>query len=403
MKKLSNSKIKKSTNIYLFLIIISLIILPGNMNYLHHGYLSGFMVQNWSISYDTGFVLRGLPGTVMSYLFNPISSKEVMYAVYLMLISYITMIFITAKSLYKLNKDNSSLVFILFLLVQPSVLQRWISSAVIGRLDSMLIVLFITIIIIALKSKRSLIKYIFINLVTAIAILSHEGFAVFFVPTILAVVIITENKILKPLLIYLLPSAAIWLLTIVFGGADVPLEQFMLMLNNNAVTNEIYPFEPSQIKMVYYMSLAEKNKFTFNYYNSTRVAHIILTFILLSPSIICFIGYWRKILKSANDKRHKYMLVFLAIATLSPLFAMFFAIDTYRWIGMALFNSAAVLVILFIFNETYRNAIIGYTKLNTLKLVFAITLALLLGYFTVFTPYPVIEQYFPAVYNFFFS
>ncbi len=398
---MSNNKLKLKKSIFLMLIILALLIIPGNMSYLNHGYLSGFMVQNWSISYDTGFVLRGLPGTVMSALFNPISSKEVMYAVYVMIAAYVSFIFISIRKLYQLNNEKSNLVFILFLLVQPSVLQRWISSSVIGRLDSLLAVLFLSVIFIVLKSKRTYLKYALANLLTIIAILSHEGFAVFFVPTIFATILIKERKILKPALAYLAPSFAVWILTVIFGGADVPQEQFMMMLKNNAVTNPIYPFEPDKVKMIYYMTLGEKIKFTLNYYNNTKIAHIILTFILMSPSIICFVGYWRSIIKCTEDKKQKHMLLFLSLAALSPLISMVFAIDTYRWIGWAMFNSSAALAILFFMSENYRKAIISYTKSNTLKLVFATTLALLLGYFTVFSPYPIIVKYFPAIYQFF--
>jgi hypothetical protein len=45
---------------------------------------------------------------------------------------------------------------------------------------------------------------------TIIAILSHEGFAVFFVPTIFAVLLITEKKFVKPVVAYVVPSLAFY-------------------------------------------------------------------------------------------------------------------------------------------------------------------------------------------------
>lgn len=255
----------------------------------------------------------------------------------------------------------------------------------------------------SIKSKRVALKYIFINLLTIIAILSHEGFAVFFVPMIFAVLLITEKKLIRPAGAYLLPSFTVWLFTVLFGAADVPLEQFMQMLNSNAVTSGIYPFDPSQVNMVYYMTIAEKVSFTFEYYNNTKIAQIILTFLLLSPSIICMAGYWRMLIKNSKSPKEKHRLIFFALAALSPLISMVFAIDTYRWIGWALFNSSAALIIMFYLDESYRNIIIAYTKKNTVIIIFAIVVALLLGYFTVFSPYPIIEDYFPALYSFFFG
>jgi hypothetical protein len=190
---------------------------------------------------------------------------------------------------------------------------------------------------------------------------------------------------------------------VLFGAADVPIEQFMQMLNSTAVTGDIYPFDPFQVNMVYYMSITEKIRFTFDYYSNTKIAQIILTFLFLSPSILCMSGFWRLLIKNSGNKKEKYRFLFFAIAALSPLISIVFAIDTYRWIGWALFNSSAALIILFYLDESYRNIMIAYTKKNMAKIVFAIVTALLLGYFTVFSPYPIIEDYFPAVYSFFFG
>lgn len=400
---MTNNKLKKTEILFLAAIILILLIVPGDLNFLHHGYLSGFMMQNWSVSYDTGFILRGLPGTIMGFFIQPISSIEVMIVNYVLLAAYIAFIFIAAKSVYKTKKSIHTLLFLLFILVQPPILQRWITSSTIGRLDALLAVTFIAIIIILLKSKKLYLKYLLANLITIFSLLCHEGFAIFFVPFIFIVFLFQDKKIWRAMVAYLVPSVAAWFLIVSFGQADVPAYEFMEMLNQNAITNGIYPFEQIKIEMVYYSNTLEKVRFAFNHYNETILAKVIITFALLSPSLYCFVSYWRKLFLSGENKKEKTLILMLLIASFTPLVASIFAIDIYRWIGWTLFNLSAGLVILYHLKEGYRQIIIEHTAKKTLAIIFALVTALVLGGFTVFSSYPIVEKYFPIVYAFFFG
>jgi len=400
---MTNNKLKKTEILFLAAIILILLIVPGDLNFLHHGYLSGFMMQNWSVSYDTGFILRGLPGTIMGFFIQPISSIEVMIVNYVLLAFYIAFIFIAAKSVYRAKKSIHTLLFLLFILVQPPILQRWITSSTIGRLDALLAVTFISIIIILLKSKKLYLKYLLANLITTFSLLCHEGFAIFFVPFIFIVFLFQDKKIWRAMVAYLVPSVAAWFLIVSFGQADVPAYEFMEMLNQNAITNGIYPFEQIKIEMVYYSNTLEKVRFAFNHYNETILAKVIITFALLSPSLYCFASYWRKLFLSGENKKEKTLILMLLIASFTPLVASIFAIDIYRWIGWTLFNLSAGLVILYHLKEKYRQIIIEHTAKKTLAIIFASVTALVLGGFTVFSSYPIVEKYFPIVYAFFFG
>ena len=397
------NKLKSRTIIFICAAMLLLIVIPGDMNYFNPGYLSGFLMQNWSISYDTGFVLRGLPGSVLSLVSSPITPQTVMIANVIFMLIYLSFLFIAAKSLIKHDSSAQSVLFLLFLMAQPPVLQRWVSSSTLGRLDTLMAAVFVSIVFIIINSRKLYLKYILTNILTIIALLSHEGFAVFFVPSVFALFLFYDEKPWRTAVFYLAPSAVAWVLITAFGGADVPVGEFMAALNERAVVNGNYPFEQYKIESVYYMGIKEKISYTFAYYNETIVAKVIITFGLLSPSLYCLGGYIKSAIKNAESKKEKVLIHIYTLAALTPFFALIFATDTYRWIGWSLFNLTAVVAVLYIMNDKYRAAMQEFTKKKVFIISFAFIATLLLSYFTVFSSYPIVEKYFPALYSFFFG
>lgn len=383
---------KKKYSAILIILILIIVIIPGDLNYLKSNNLSGFMIQNWSMNYDSGFIFRGLIGTILSLFTRPITPNLIMIITYVMIGLYILAVYLYSNSLYEIKKNDITLLFLLFILVQPSVLQKLITSSTVGRLDVIMTLLFLVMFLLP-KLKRNLIKYTIAVLISALALLIHEGFFVFFVPTIFVMFLIFEEKIWRSICYYLLPVVLIWLCIVLTGQADIPLQALFEQLNSNAIANYGRDFNHGNLQMIYYMNIKEKIEFTLNFYDKTKLFKIALTFIVLSPSLYCLIRYYIALFNNTKDKKKKVILVLFYIATISPLGALLFGIDTYRWIGIALFNNCTALAILFYYDSVYRETIYEITEKIKHSLIVAIVLALLSGVFSVFNSYPFIEKY----------
>lgn len=383
---------RKKYSAILIILILIIVIIPGDLNYLNSKNLSGFMIQNWSMNYNSGFIFRGLIGTMLSLFGSPITPNLIMVITYVMIGLYILAVYLYSNSLYKIKKNDITLLFLLFILVQPSVLQKLITSSTAGRLDVIMTLLFLVILLLP-KLKKQLIKYTIAVLISTLALLIHEGFFVFFVPTIFVMFLMFEDKVWRSICYYLLPVILIWLGIVLTGQADIPLEALFEQLNNNAIANYGRDFNHGNLQMIYYMNIKEKIEFTLNFYDKTKLLKIALTFIVLSPSLYCLIRYYIVLFNNTTDKKKKVILILFYIASISPLGALFFGIDTYRWIGIALFNKCTALAILFYYDNVYREVISEMTNKIKHSLIIAIVLALLSGVFSVFYSYPFIEKY----------
>lgn len=244
-----------------------------------------------------------------------------------------------------------------------------------------------------LKFKNNVSKYIFINLISIIALLFHEGFAIFFVPTIFALLLFMEKKKYYAFTYYLLPIFSIWLIIITNGKADISIEKFNEILLSSAITNLGKDFSIDTIETIYYMTISEKIRFTLNFYSPLKLIKLFITLIVLSPALLCLGNYYLKIFLGYKDRKNKATIIILYLLTLSPLLALLFGIDTYRWIGWALFNNAIVIAILFYFNHHCRQIIHDETFKKRYFIAISIIITLLSGVFSVFYTYPFVERY----------
>jgi hypothetical protein len=383
---------KKKHSIILIALILIIVFIPGDLKHLNSKNLSGFMIQNWSINYDSGFVFRGFIGTILTSIVKPITPNLIMAILYVLIGTYIVIIYLYSNALYQKHKKDITLLFLIFLLAQPSVLQKLITTSTIGRLDIILALLFLLILLVY-KIKNNYIKYSIVAILSILGLLIHEGFMVFFVPTIFLFLLLFDDKKWRPVCCYFAPLVVAWLLIVFNGKADILIEELLSLLTTNAIPNYGRDFNEYNLKLVYYMDIREKIAFTINFYDKTKIFKLLLTFIVLSPSLYCLIRYYISLFKNVIEKKQKLILVILYFATLSPLAALLFGIDTYRWVGMALFNNCAVLAILFYYNDKYREVIIETTNKIKHSLIIAIVVSLVSGVFSVFYSYPFIEKY----------
>ena len=203
-----------------FFIILIVLGIPLNL-YKNSSYDNYWTVGEWLISYAGGFVRRGLPGE----LIHIISENFGISPIFLVwLICIFSIIFLAIIILYFGNKYFETS----FLLSQIIILAP-ISEDFFIRKDTFLVLLFGLSLFTLQKTFEGFLKkyncIIIINILAIIAILSHESFGIWGLPSITLILFIFErsqgNNLLKSFLfpiLSLFPTAITFLLCWYFKG-----------------------------------------------------------------------------------------------------------------------------------------------------------------------------------------
>lgn len=206
-----------------FLLSIIFIGILGNL-VINNSYLSGWTIGEWLISYSGGFVRRGISGTILfqiSYYLN-IEPKLIIY--FICIIAYASFIFIIWKICR--NKFNKSF------LLSPLILSGPIIGNYLLRKDIFLICIFglnLFLLDFLFKQKRKYLRisFIFTNILSIFAILTHEAYFFIALPILFAILFfefenLNKLDIRKKILFYFLlisPTISCFLLTIIFKGS----------------------------------------------------------------------------------------------------------------------------------------------------------------------------------------
>ena len=143
-----------------------------------------WQITEWLINYQGGFVRRGLPGELIFRLSPIIGVGANVTAVILSLLIFFTIFAL----LYVRVRNYFSVAFLL----SPVVLGSAAYQNFIVRKDGLGVLCLILCLLASKKIKSSKFKFITLNLISSIAIVSHESFIFFGIPAIL--IINTEVK-----------------------------------------------------------------------------------------------------------------------------------------------------------------------------------------------------------------
>ena len=218
LHKFSNLKITMEN----FLITLIILGIPLNL-YKNRFYDNSWTVGEWLISYAGGFIRRGLPGQVIFYLssnfdINPIYLTWLIsgFSIFFLLILIKTLCWGTFQKPFLL----SSLI-----LMGP------VSEDYLIRKDVFLVLLYgaclITFRKLYFNKINTFLAFILINLFSIIALLSHEGYGIWALPSIFLLIFFYIKKYLisnlKTLLISLVlisPSILSFICCIIFKGNE---------------------------------------------------------------------------------------------------------------------------------------------------------------------------------------
>ena len=321
---------------YITLIIFGI---PLNL-YKNRFYDNSWTIGEWLISYGGGFVRRGLVGEIIYYL----SSKFFISPILIVwLISFISLLLLIILVLnFCKNYFEKSFLLSQIIILAP------ISGDYFVRKDSFLILLY-GLCLLAFKGYYvkdiSKITCIFlVNIFSIVAILSHESFGIWGLPSLFLIIYLFERlekknifkSILFSILIFI-PSIISFILCWIFKGN---LDQSILIHNSWQSLKDILPTLGALNLSNPSGAIAAIGWGTSQVYTNTLLSQFNL-FIFWHPgawllTIFCvirlFIGKYKNIYQSSKR--------FVVCSQLIAFLPMFLFVDIGRWIFMWITSSA---------------------------------------------------------------
>ena len=331
-----------------FFIILIVLGIPLNL-YKNSSYDNYWTVGEWLISYAGGFVRRGLPGELIHIISENFGISPI-FLVWLMCI--FSIIFLAIIILYFGNKYFETS----FLLSQIIILAP-ISEDFFIRKDIFIVLLFgLTLFTFQKTFEGFLNKYnciIIINILSIIAILSHESFGIWALPSITLILFIYERSQSKNLLnsflfpiFSLLPTVITFLLCWHFKGNS---EQALIIHQSWQSLSDILPSKdllsaPKPEGAIAAIGWGTSQVFTstlLKQFNLLIFWHPGMWLITIYLVMKLFIGY-----KKDKYQEAKRAVLCLQLITFIP---MFMFVDIGRWIFM--WMSSSVLLFGFFVNQ----------------------------------------------------
>ena len=335
---------------YLEIFFIFLIILGIPLNlYKNRFYDNSWTVGEWLISYAGGFVRRGLPGELIHFISNKYSFSPILLV---WLFSVGALLSLAALLLYFCkNSFDKSLLLSQLIILAP------ISEDYLVRKDTLLVLLYgLCLLILKFLHEgriRKISCFLSINLFAILAILSHESFGIWALPSLIVILYLFERsnkknriKSLFLALFCFIPAITSFLLCWVFKG---DINQSQNIHQSWQTLSHILPSKGSLQAFVPSGAIAAIGYESSRVYSSTLISQFNLSvfwhpgmwLLTIFLTMRLFIG----INKKPNQEAKRFVLCYQLIAFLP----MFLFVDIGRWIFMWLSSSA----LLFSFLENF--------------------------------------------------
>ena len=320
---------------------VTLIVFGIPLNFYKNRFYDNYWtIGEWLISYAGGFVRRGLPGQIIYYFSNHLAISPI---VLIWIISFSALI-----SLAILLINFCKNLFEKSFLLSQLVLLGPVSEDYFIRKDSFLVLLYgLSLLTLKAAKQQKLSKFtsaIFINIFSIIAILSHESYGIWGLPSLIIIFYLFERSTEKNFfqsclssILYLTPTFTSFIFCWIFKGNK---DQALIIHQSWQGLKEILPSlgalnlnQPDGAiaaigwgtSQVYTSSLLSK----FNLLIFWHPGMWLLTIFIV---IKLFIGK-----KSDPHQKSKRVIICLQLISFLP---MFLFVDIGRWIFMWLSSSA---------------------------------------------------------------
>lgn len=168
--------------IFIYLYIRMIIVLPGRFTPFNESF--------YALNYSYGFIRRGFIGTIFNIIFNGnvvnVNAHHFVLFFNLLLIVLVSILF---GKIIRAFKDKKVIISIITLyLFMPFCVSYLFHKQNFGRQDLYLYIITITQILLIFKNP-SLIKYIFVAILSFIQIAIHEGYAMYVFPILFIILV----------------------------------------------------------------------------------------------------------------------------------------------------------------------------------------------------------------------
>ena len=205
----------------------------------------------WLISYSGGFIRRGLPGQVIFYLSSNLKINPILLT-WLISVSSILFLFILVR-IFSWGSFEKPFLLSSLILLGP------VSEDYLVRKDVFLVLLYgiclLTLKQLYLKKISTALSILLINLFSIIALLSHEGYGIWALPSLFLLIffyirkfLINNLKSLFISFILITPSILIFISCIIFkGNKDSAIaihnswKEFKDVMPSTGLLNSVYP------------------------------------------------------------------------------------------------------------------------------------------------------------------
>ena len=373
-----------------FLITLIVLGIPLNL-YKNRLYDNSWTVGEWLISYEGGFIRRGLPGQVIFYLSSNLNINPIFFT-WLFSVFSILFLFILFK-IFAWGSFQKPFLLSSLVLLGP------ISENYLIRKDVFLVLIYGTCLFtlkkLYLKKISTSLSILLINFFSIIALLSHEGYGIWALPSLYLLIFFYIRKFLinnlKSLLtsfILITPSILIFIICIIFKGnknSAIAIhnswKEFKDVMPSTGLLDSVYPdgaiaWIGESLNSTFQLSISSLGKF-----NLFIFWHPLMWAITMFFAIRLYCG-----LKQDPFFNLKKLFILIQLIPFTPLFII--AHDYGRWIFIWLTSSCLLFsLIIKIFKKESIQLEEKVKKIKTLNKLFPViknlrnynTIILLLG------------------------
>ena len=363
LHKFPNLKI----NIEGFLISLILLGIPLNL-YKNRFYDDSWTVGEWLISYAGGFIRRGLPGQIIFYLSTHLNINPIFFT-WLISVFSIIFLFILIKIFCWDNFQKSFLLSSLVLLGP-------ISEDYLVRKDVFLVLIYgtclLTIRQLYLKKMSIFLSILLINIFSVIALLSHEAYGIWAIPSLfLLVFFYVKKNVIKTAraiflsFVFIFPSVYSFICCIIFkGNQSIAIaihdswREFKDIMPSTELLDSVYPdgaiaWIGENLNSTFQLSISSLSKF-----NLFIFWHPLMWAITIFFAIRLFSG-----LKQDPYFNLKKIFILIQLIPFIPLFII--AHDYGRWIFI--WSSSSCLLFSFAITTFKKESINLESKARRIK------------------------------------
>ncbi len=339
MQSSINIFVNRKFSFEFFFTILIIFGIPLNL-YKNRFYDNSWTVGEWLISYAGGFVRRGLPGELIHFISKNFSISPIL------LIWFLSTFALLSLALLLLYFCKNS--FDKYFLLSQLIILAPISEDYLVRKDTLIVLLYgLSLLVLKFLYKKNISKItsIFsINFFSIIAILSHESYGIWGLPSLIFILYLFERSKKKNqiksfflALSYLIPAFISFLLCWIFRG---DIDQSLRIHQSWQSLSHLIPslgslkeLEPSgAIAAIGYESSRVYSSSLISKFNLSIFWHPGMWLLTIFLAMRFFIGPY----KNLNQESKRIVLCFQLIAFLP----MFLFVDIGRWIFMWLSSSA---------------------------------------------------------------